>query len=133
MILAFKPQFKNKILDGSKIHTIREKGDRWKIKNHIHFATGVRTKNYECFHEGVCQGLQDITINWDDFDTEKEYKYNVGVWLVGPKISIDGRILSEKEVHELSINDGFNDLFEFFEFFVENFKGKLIHWTDKRY
>lgn len=49
MILSFKEQFIPKILDGTKIHTIREdKKNRWEAGKKIHFATGVRTKNYKC-------------------------------------------------------------------------------------
>lgn len=42
MLLTFsKPQFKNLILDGTKIHTIRlDKTNRWKKGMKIHFWMG---------------------------------------------------------------------------------------------
>ena len=44
MILSFKPQFKQKILDGAKIHTIRkDEANRWHIGRIIHFATAIAT------------------------------------------------------------------------------------------
>ena len=55
MILSFKPQFVPKILDGTKKHTIRaDKHNRWHNKMTIHFATGVRTPQYEKFDEKTC-------------------------------------------------------------------------------
>jgi len=46
MILGFKTKFTDKILNGSKIHTIRKDSkNRWKVGNTIHFANGIRTKN----------------------------------------------------------------------------------------
>lgn len=47
MILGFKPQFVQPIIDRTKIHTIREdKHNRWVPGKVIHMATGVRTKSY---------------------------------------------------------------------------------------
>jgi len=55
MVLAFKKRFVEPIKKGVKIHTIREdKTNRWKSGMKVHAATGVRTKNYNCFFESVC-------------------------------------------------------------------------------
>lgn len=123
MILSFKKQFKPKILSGEKIHTIREdKHDRWKAGRVMQQATGARTKKYKCFNETFCTGTQIIEITW--------VKHGVGRAMI---VKIDGRQLSVKELHELSVNDGF-DLFHYFvEWFHQDFIGKIIHWTDKRY
>lgn len=65
MVLGFKPQFPAKILEGTKKHTIREDGnDRWKPGMKINFATGVRTKKYRQFKEGVCKSVQKIKITY---------------------------------------------------------------------
>jgi len=115
MILSFKPQFVEPILNGSKIHTIREdKGKRWTIGKKIHFATGVRTKNYNCFKEGECIGLQKIIIS-------------------PAYIEVSGRILNYKEIKRLAINDGFNSVKDFLEWFDGHFTGIIIHWTDLLY
>lgn len=118
MILGFKPRFVQPILDGSKIHTIREDiHGRWKPGNTIHFATGVRTKNYNCFKLGKCKSTQEF-----------ELKVEGVAW-----IYIDGRRLTPHEMHRLAINDGFKNIQELIEFFDNRFRGPLIHWTDYRY
>jgi len=58
MVLSFKSQFKKPIIDGTKIHTIREdKRNRWKSGNEIHF-----TENDNCFNIGKCISTQRISI-----------------------------------------------------------------------
>ncbi len=115
MILSFKPQFVDFILQNTKIHSIREdKFDRWKPGMKIHFATGVRTTNYNQFKGGVCISVQDVEIDF-------------------PRIKVDGRDLMFSERLRLAHNDGFNGLYELFEWFNKSFKGKIIHWTDFKY
>jgi uncharacterized protein YqfB (UPF0267 family) len=121
MILPFKKQFVLPILEGTKIHTIREdKHSRWEAGKTIHFATGVRTKNYNCFKEGVCVSVQTIEISSNYFKGNKI-------------VLIDNRILECSEVLRLAKNDGFNSEADFFDWFNHDFKGKLIHWTNKKY
>ena len=122
MVLSFKQQFISPITEGTKIHTIREdKHNRWKPGQIIHGATGVRTKNYNQFFEDVCQSVQTIEIKWKD-----DYLNNV-------KVIIDGRELNLDEKVKIAKNDGFKNLFDFFLWFDENFKGKIIHWTNFKY
>ena len=128
MILGFKKYFSDrtptnfveKILSGKKITTIREdKHKRWKPGMAIHFATGVRTKNYECFLIGICQSVQEIEMNWT-----KGVSFTF----------VDGKRLNSFKLQELFINDGFNDWKEVVEFFGYNdFKGRIIHFTNLRY
>ncbi len=129
MILSFKAQFKEPILNGTKIHTIREdKPDRWKPGMKIHAATGVRTPNYDCFFESKCVSTQEIWIC-----RYPSYK----------DIKIDGRhvteiIFDDRSTTQLAKNDGFEDINDLFEFFFPKdgygmFKGKIIHWTDFKY
>lgn len=133
MILSFKKQFKTPILDGVKIHTIREDTkDRWKPGNTIHFATGRRTKHYEQFKEGECISTQKIEIrHWPDYKTD---------------VLIDGHFFGEvlhKGLDEiyiyhadlliLAMNDGFTSIEDFFQWFSEDFTGKIIHWTNFKY
>lgn len=124
MIIPFKPQFKAPILEGTKIHTIREdKSNRWKAGNTIQMATGVRTKNYECFAKASCLSTQTISIKWPPR----------GRTFKSPIVKIDGRKLLIPEVVKLAHNDGFDHVFDFYKWFNEDFEGKIIHWTDKRY
>ena len=123
MILAFKQDFVPKIKEGSKIHTIREdKPNRWKKGNTIHFATGVRTKNYNQFHEGKCTSVQQIKITYPPTDTFSDII-----------IEIDGIILNMEAMQTLAYNDGFKHLLKFCLWFSKDFKGKIIHWTDFEY
>ena len=48
-------------------------------------------------------------------------------------IYIDGFALSRKEVKQLAINDGFDNVSDFHNYFNEDFIGKIIHWTDFKY
>lgn len=127
MILGFKQQFKQLILAGTKIHTIREdKNDRIKPGMKLQLATGVRTKQYECFAEKECVSVQQITIIY-------EYIMPVGETL---SIIIDDRSIGSEELEKLAKNDGFKNASDLLDFFVgttDYFTGKIIHWTDKKY
>lgn len=125
MILGFKKQFIEPILNGSKIHTIREdKHDRWEAGNKIHFATGTRTKNYNQFHEGTCFGVEEIKIR---------YPVMPGWTRRDPVVTVHGEVLSNEKIEILAKNDGFGSIDEFFAWFDSDFKGKIIHWTEFRY
>ena len=118
MVLGFKQQFVPKILDGTKIHTIRRDHERrWQKGKKIHFATGVRTKHYRQFHEGVCKWNQAIQI---DAGCKAVY------------LGLNGGMhrLSPKGVDLLAKNDGFDTTEAFWEWFSEDFVGVIIHWTD---
>lgn len=109
--------FEQKIKDGIKIHTIREdRNKRWKDGNKIHFATGVRSSNYNCFKEGKCRGVQEIKIE------------NRMVW-------VDEVLLSYLELETLAKNDGFDSTSDFWGCFdnYSPFEGRLIHWTNLLY
>jgi hypothetical protein len=136
MILGFKTSFpwgaetnfRNKVLAGyvhrgvaalamlqPKIHTIREdKGKRWGLGMKIHFCTGARTKQMNIFKVDECKGTQEINI-------------------VYPKIFVDNRLLAQGEMLDLSRNDGFESIGDFWKYFDKPFMGRIIHWTEKRY
>ena len=143
MILSFKPQFEPLIMSGKKIHSIREdKHNRWKAGRLIHCATGVRTKNYNCFLQQYCISTQKIELQMDGKKkwlrvriynrdlpdrTGKSYKES----LFYPPFNKD-RFLTM-----LAKNDGLT-VHQFFDWFLPNqkryvFIGKIIHWTDKTY
>jgi len=109
--------FEEKIKKGIKLHTIRgDEKNRWSKGRKIHFATGTRTLQYNCFKEGVCTGTQKIEIS-------------------DRRVFIDGTMLSLEKLEELSINDGFDCLDDFWWWFdqYQPFTGKIIHWSDLRY
>lgn len=104
-----------------KIHTIRtDTKNRWKPGRKIQMATGVRTKKYNCFNEDICKSVQEIDIKY------------IGPFPY-PQVKIDGRILGYCETYELALSDGFDGIDAFCQWFKEDFTGKIIHWTDKRY
>lgn len=116
MDLGFKPQFKDKILNGTKIHTIREDvHKRWKPGRKIAFVTGARTKERNVFFEATCTSVDDITI----YPTTKE-------------VLIYSRKLTTSEIKTFATNDGFDNVQDFWKWFEG--KGgdyRLIHWTDR--
>lgn len=127
MILGFKKQFKAPIVKGDKIHTIREdKNERWHAGKLIHFATGVRTKEYDNFLKDTCKSVQEIEIIHNE--NKEHAAYDKGVWVL-----VDNIVLSSFWVERLAINDGFKSVYDFFQWFSKDFKGKIIHWTNLRY
>lgn len=133
MILAFKPQFVEPIIKGSKIHTIREdKTNRWTDGRLIQGATGVRTKKYNQFFEAVCMSTQKIEIIYT-----KDCKM---VKIDGEFYSIIINDIKYFDTHpeiirlnRLCVNDGFTDYREFFKWFNKPYIGKIINWTDHKY
>lgn len=127
MVLGFKSQFQDKILAGTKIHTVRQDpNDRWRRGNKIHFATGVRTKNYNEFKEGLCVSIQKVFMTYSHV----------------LEISVDDNYLfGYPERLQFAQNDGFDTFEAFEEWFYPLIKvapgglysAKLIHWTDFRY
>ena len=122
MVIGFKQRFVKPILNKTKIHTIREDAtNRWKAGNTMHMATGVRSKYYICFCIDTCKSTQRIQImRTSDF-------------LCDTIVIIDGRQLSMPEVNRLALNDGFENMAEFWMWFKDGFNGKIIHWTDFKY
>lgn len=150
MTLSFKTKFKNgeptyfleKIHNGlvdhglkndikffdkytPKIHSIREdKTDRWKAKRDIHFVINNRTKDRFQFAPVIkCKSVQTIQILH-----RKNKNGDTETWL-----QVDGKLLMYHEIAQLAVNDGFDSILDFLDFFSEDFSGKIIHWTDLKY
>lgn len=108
----------------AKIHTIRhDPHNRWKPGMKIHFVINNRTKNVFQFAPVIeCMSVQKIEIVYRHIKNERP----ANVW-------IDDRIMSEDEVLQLALNDGFPSVEAFFLYFNEDFSGKIIHFTDLKY
>jgi len=121
MVIGFKTQFVQPILDGTKIHTIREDAhNRWQTGKTMHMATGVRTKQYKQFNKAVCTGKQSIAMYYDDAPF--------------PIISIDGqKPIDYDTLLLLAKNDGFKSVEDFIAWFSTSYVGWIIHYTDFRY
>jgi hypothetical protein len=112
-----------------KIHTITSDfKNRWKQGNKIHPVFNNRSKNHFQFAPPFeCKGIQSIEI----FNL-CEVKF----------VNINNVQLTLTEIERLSINDGFENANDFWDFFktkvektkiISSFKGKIIHFTDFRY
>lgn len=115
--------FESKILSGEKVHTIRKdlKG-RWKAGNTIQHSTGVRTKKFNQFAKGGCISIESINITFSELGKIET-------------VFIDGVEINNWDV--IAKNDGLSIL-DFEKWFYTNshhgiFKGKIIHWTNKKY
>ncbi|MCX6210124.1 MAG: hypothetical protein NTZ59_11685 [Bacteroidetes bacterium] len=135
MILGFKQKFddgtptnfKEKILSGQKIHTLRE-SNRFKAGMALHMAYGVRTKHYQQFNKDIdnlstCVSVQEV------FMTIKK-------WGVIEITIDDDKYLHRNKVEALIRNDGLTYI-EFVNWFFpkdkDTWKGYIIHWTDFKY
>ena len=111
-----------------KLHTIRaDPKTRWKEGNDIHMVINNRTKDRFQFAPVLkVKKVQRIEI---DYSLGKEFPIVVidGTHFYNPKIGIN------KGVQELAFNDGFESIEAFFDWFKEDFEGKIIHWTDLKY
>jgi hypothetical protein len=118
-----------------KIHTIREdKNNRWKPGTMIDFFINVRKKDMYRFAPRIpVLSTQKIEIIWLNEIRSLELSKLAPKRLNYVEVIVDDNVLEFEEMKILSLNDGFDTIEEFFEYFNENFKGKIIHWTDKRY
>lgn len=143
MILSYKQQFpwnkptnfKRKIKDGDKKHTIRlDIHNRWKPGMKIHHAHGVRTPYYDCFLENECISTQKFEIrNVNNNDFSHTYQFDATHQTFFFKVLVDDRELDIAEIDLLASNDGFDSTRDFFRWFPKSFIGKIIHWTELKY
>jgi hypothetical protein len=101
------------------------KKNRWKPGKLIHLATGVRTKKYNCFKKDDCKSTQSIEVIWYEIVEEGESPLF--------EVKVEGRVLNLAECIGLALNDGFETLSDFLEWFNTDYTGKIIHWTNFRY
>lgn len=148
MILGFMTKFgkkqtffKEQILDGTKIHTLRaDPSKRWKPQKVIQMATGVRTKHYEHFNHNradlsKCKAVEHIYLS--------NYNNDLRAYIFNPITNQNKKTLSKEEIDQLIKNDGFGNLEHgldrqdfiswFFPVGQNYWFGKIIHWTDKKY
>lgn len=109
----------SKIIIKPKLHTIC-KSNRFKAGDNIHMVINNRTKDRFQFAPAIkCVSVQEIHVD------SRCVLISNGKNLFNP--------LNFREAEQLAINDGFESLPAFFEYFSDGFKGQIIHWTDLRY
>lgn len=117
--------FKEKILSGEKIHSIRQ-GDRWQAGYFLHMAYGVRTNTYQQFNQGV-KALEKVISTQDVFMTLLNGKL---------EITVDDCYLTQLGIESLIKNDGVTRK-QFIDWFfpkkAEVYSGQIIHWTGLKY
>lgn len=125
--------FKEKILSGEKIHTIRPETNKWKIGDQIsmRYWTG---KPYHSKQEIFCEKFEVV---------ELIPICIVGIWSGNSQTPIDpinfikeGKDLySKKEMEKIAKNDGLNfiQLESWFKLNEKSFKGTLIAWQPTNY
>lgn len=106
--------FKEKILDGSKPHTIRARKIPPEIGENLYLWWKPRTKEKEFLGVTVCTQVDSIVINpeWN-------------------AVLINEDPLSNPAIATLAKNDGFDSLNDFWDFFNKETIGYLIHWNPK--
>lgn len=140
MILSYSDtRFPTLIEKGVKIHTLRDDFHvRWKAGNTIqHWMHNPRVviKNPFQFCKGkfnVCKSVQKVTLICMRFKNPTTY--------FGVTVFVDNKQLTDDQCKLLVINDGFEDVSDFIDWFfpglvydAEIRRLKLIHWTDKKY
>ena len=118
MIISFDEQFVDKILDGSKRHTILEDKHRLlQADDTIRFATGTSATNYNQFKEGVCEWVEGIEL----------YPKTRDIYL---ERNGEMKLLSGWLTEDFIKNEGFDSEDEFWEWYCKPFKGVLVYWAE---
>ena len=111
-----------------KPHTIREdKNKRWKPGVMIDFFINARQPNMFRFAPRIPLVSRQIIF--------MTYLPQFGQTF---EVSIDGRKIQKSEIEILAINDGFDCVKDFEDYFIsqmtnDEYSGKILHWTDLRY
>ena len=112
-----------------KLHTIRyDPNNRWKTGMKIHMVIFNRSKNRFQFAPILeCKSVQEIQINqcnvwYPEIQTHKRRG----------EIFIDEKIIEPCQYRSIALNDGFESVKHFFQYFNTNtLPGtKIINWTD---
>lgn len=121
-------------LDGTidykpKLHTIREdKNDRWIAGTKIDFFINCRQPTMFRFAPVLpVVSTQNIYITYTLAKKAMVFIDDVCYYMQDLSLEHNHKML------HLAQNDGFNTIEDFFEYFSEDFKGKIIHWTDLKY
>jgi hypothetical protein len=125
------PYYTHKNNNICKIHTFRS-DLRWKKGMDIHFVIKGRTKDRTQFLPVTsCSGTEKIEILYS------EDKNHVSIFIEGilywNGYVNDEQNLKEEEIITLANNDGFENPLDFFQWFNQDWKGIIIHWTPFRY
>ena len=89
---------------------------------------------YNCFNDkDDCISTQTIDIKYHDHHDYIPEIYNHFHKDDLVNVYIDNRTIAYPKLYKLAINDGFDSIEKFFEWFNKDFTGKIIHWTNLKY
>ena len=121
MLVTFsKERYMERIISGVKKHTIRnDPGKRWRqgMTAHMwmHSPRNVKKNPFQ-FAEAIISYVAEIDI--------RKIQHDAGItW----RVQINGEDLSPQGIEALAIADGFDNAWEFIDWFGE-FHGRLIFW-----
>lgn len=132
------PKFDNTGLEHlkPKHHSIRaDEKDRWKVGMNIHFVINNRTKNRFQFAPILkVISLQKFELKYTIEKTKTTAQVYIDDVLQGEAVWVNCQLRnSSATIDQLAQNDGFDSTDGFFEWFDQDFTGKIIHWTNLRY
>lgn len=115
MLLGFKQRFVEPILTGSKIHTLRLRRKKPpKLGETLYMYTGLRTNNSELICKNhTLLGEQKTWVRIDFVMSDKKaiIEYRL-------KVCVDGFRLSDQQLYDFVINDGFTGIADFVEYWI---------------
>ncbi len=123
MIITIAPPYE---LSPLAIHSIRtDKKERWKKGQilHLHNENGERKSTVN-----VCS-VQKFEVRYVRVLESAKSQNTMKV----AYIFIDGRKLEREEIEELAMNEGYKNIIHFSANYMHEMKGKLVHWTKKKY
>lgn len=131
---VFNIGFDNTKFYNPKIHTIRKDDkNRWKAGTTIDFFINARQKDMFRFAPKIpVVSVQKIEIVYSEFQENGKLFKLPAVWIDG-KLHYDFIGSLKENMRSIAINDGFENIEDFFAYFNEDFEGKIIHWTDFKY
>lgn len=120
-----------------KLHSFREDPkDRWHAGKSIHFVINSQTPNRVQFAPKIkCISTQRAEIKYTTPNSVETIAY----------VYLDGRVAGTATFRNcqlfsitgrmqfIALNDGFESVNDFFEYFDKDWSGKLIHWTNLKY
>ncbi len=131
--LNFKEYFVRKIKTGEKTQTIRPVHKRLiRVGDTLYLYTGQRTKKCRKLGEYVCNKTTKIRLEY--------YGESPRTGILFGKIFEGERQMSLGEIHNMILDDGFETIKEFFQFFVKTYKMQqgeckellVIQWSYKK-
>lgn len=110
-----------------KLHTIRhDRAGRWRAGRSVQGYYAARTKKMRKIFEATCYSVQFIEIKYEQGKLNPPCVYI--------ETTKDNWVkLDAEKIEQLAINDGFDSSAHFFEWFNDDFEGKIIHFTNYRY